>query len=67
MAPTDSPTHRLVTLPLSHFVLKARWALERYGIEYVEEGHAPGFHAPAVISLTNSTSTTPVLVRAHST
>jgi glutathione S-transferase len=35
---------RLVTIPISHFCEKARWGLERAGIEYREERHLQGFH-----------------------
>jgi glutathione S-transferase len=34
---------RLVTIPFSHYCEKARWALDRAGIAYVEEGHLPLF------------------------
>lgn len=34
---------RLVTIPYSHYCEKARWALERGGIEFIEETHAPLF------------------------
>lgn len=37
------PSPRLVTIPYSHYCEKARWALERGGITYVEETHAPIF------------------------
>ncbi len=36
--------NRLVTFPVSHFCEKARWALDFYGVSFVEEGHAPPFH-----------------------
>ena len=32
---------RLVTIPFSHYCEKARWALDRAGIAYVEEPHLP--------------------------
>jgi glutathione S-transferase len=35
--------NRLVTIPFSHFCEKARWALDRAQVEYVEEGHLPLF------------------------
>ncbi len=35
---------RLVTIPISHYCEKARWALERAGIEYREERHVQGIH-----------------------
>jgi glutathione S-transferase len=38
------PRPRLITLPLSHYCEKARWALDRAGIEYVEEPHVPVAH-----------------------
>jgi glutathione S-transferase len=34
----------LVTIPFSHFCEKARWALERCGVEFSEDGHLPLFH-----------------------
>jgi glutathione S-transferase len=37
------PAPRLVTIPYSHYCEKARWALERGGITFVEETHAPLF------------------------
>ncbi len=35
---------RLVTIPISHYCEKARWALERVGIAYREERHVQGIH-----------------------
>jgi glutathione S-transferase len=35
---------RLVTIPISHYCEKARWALERAGIDYREERHVQGIH-----------------------
>jgi glutathione S-transferase len=35
---------RLVTIPISHYCEKARWALERAGIAYREERHVQGIH-----------------------
>ncbi|AKV02066.1 Glutathione S-transferase family protein [Labilithrix luteola] len=37
------PTPRLVTIPYSHYCEKARWALERGGVKFLEEMHAPIF------------------------
>lgn len=34
----------LVTIPLSHFCEKARWALDLAGLPYIEHGHLPLFH-----------------------
>jgi glutathione S-transferase len=35
---------RLLTIPISHFCEKARWALDRAGLEYAEERHVQGVH-----------------------
>jgi glutathione S-transferase len=35
---------RLITIPISHYCEKARWALERAGIDYREERHVQGVH-----------------------
>jgi glutathione S-transferase len=35
---------RLITIPISHYCEKARWALERAGIPYREERHVQGIH-----------------------
>ncbi len=34
---------RLVTIPFSHYCEKARWALERAGVEFIEDAHLPIF------------------------
>jgi glutathione S-transferase len=41
-----SPTMpaRLVTIPISHFCEKARWALDRAGVDYVEQPHLQFIH-----------------------
>ena len=38
---------RLVTIPISHYCEKARWALDRAGIDYHEERHVQGVHRVA--------------------
>lgn len=35
---------RLITIPLSHFCEKARWALQRASIAHEEQAHLPLFH-----------------------
>ncbi len=35
---------RLVTIPISHYCEKARWALQRAGLQYREEPHIQGLH-----------------------
>jgi glutathione S-transferase len=51
----------LVTITLSHFCEKARWGLDRAGIAYREQRHAPGFHTIAVRRAGGKRST-PILV-----
>ena len=38
---------RLVTIPISHFCEKARWALHRAGVAYVEQPHLQLIHVAA--------------------
>ncbi len=52
---------RLVTIPFSHYCDKARWALDRAGVAYDEEGHAPMFHYLGV-KRAGAGRTVPVLV-----
>ena len=52
---------RLVTIPISHYCEKARWALERAGIPYREERHVQGVHQIAARRAGGGT-TVPVLV-----
>jgi glutathione S-transferase len=40
-------TARLITIAFSHYCEKARWALDRAGVEYKEEAHLPLFHYTA--------------------
>jgi glutathione S-transferase len=40
--PSQAP--RLITIPISHYCEKARWALERAQIAYREEPHLQGIH-----------------------
>ncbi|MGL5941031.1 MAG: glutathione S-transferase family protein [Waterburya sp.] len=41
-AKTNQPL--LITIAISHYCEKVRWALDSLGIDYVEESHAPPFH-----------------------
>jgi glutathione S-transferase len=52
---------RLVTIPISHYCEKARWALERAGIPYREERHVQGIHRIAA-RRAGGAATVPVLV-----
>ena len=57
---------RLITIPISHYCEKARWALERAGVPYREERHVQGVHILAS-RLAGGRGTTPVLVSEHGT
>src|SRR3954467_14884557 len=52
---------RLITIPISHYCEKARWALERAGLEYREERHVQGIHRVAA-RRAGGGKTVPVLV-----
>jgi len=41
-----TPHVRLISIPMSHYCEKARWGLERLGIDYYEERHLQMFHYP---------------------
>ncbi|MDX6656723.1 MAG: glutathione S-transferase, partial [Solirubrobacteraceae bacterium] len=45
---TGAPACRLITIPISHYCEKARWALERAGVPYREEAHLQVLHRVAV-------------------
>jgi glutathione S-transferase len=52
---------RLVTIPISHFCEKARWALDRAGVDYVERPHLQLVHVLAA-RFAGGGRTVPVLV-----
>jgi glutathione S-transferase len=64
---------KLIGIAFSHYVEKARWALDRYGVAYEEDRYMPTFHLPAVAWATrgrggaadrvSSRFSTPVLLR----
>jgi glutathione S-transferase len=54
-------TRRLITIPISHYCEKARWALDRAGVAYVERPHLQGIHVIAS-KRAGGQGTTPVLV-----
>ena len=56
-----APTRRLITIPISHFCEKARWALERAGLDYREERHVQGVHI-LVARRAGGGETVPVLI-----
>ena len=44
MTPEHAEALRLITIPISHYCEKVRWALERAGMAYREERHVQGVH-----------------------
>jgi glutathione S-transferase len=52
---------RLVTIPISHYCEKARWALQRAGLDYREEPHVQGIHR-VYARRAGGSSTVPVLI-----
>ncbi len=52
---------RLITIPISHYCEKARWALERVAVAYREERHVQGVHQ-LVARRAGGGITVPVLV-----
>ncbi|MGL5061450.1 MAG: glutathione S-transferase family protein [Microcoleus sp.] len=51
---------RLITIPISHYCEKVRWALDLLQIPYIEEKHVPAFHRSATRKYGGSS--VPVLV-----
>jgi len=45
---SHAPRPVLVTIPISHYCEKARWALDRAGVDYEERRHLPALHRVAV-------------------
>src|SRR6478609_5648375 len=62
----DDALRRLVTIPISHYCEKARWALERAGLAYHEERHVQGVHQFAS-RRAGGHGTLPVLITEHGT
>lgn len=52
--------NRLITIPVSHYCEKARWALDLAGVPYVEDGRPPALHRLATARY--RATTVPVLV-----
>ncbi|MBW4511124.1 MAG: glutathione S-transferase [Scytonematopsis contorta HA4267-MV1] len=57
---TQKKPLRLITIPVSHYCEKARWALTKLKINFVEEAHTPPFHTFATNRVGGKL--TPVLV-----
>ena len=43
----NSDPLRLITIPISHYCEKVRWALDLLKLPYIEEKHVPAFHRSA--------------------
>src|SRR5262249_54354774 len=56
---------RLITIPVSHYCEKARWALDRAALAYESEGHMPVFHWAS--TMPRRGRTVPMLVTPHGT
>jgi glutathione S-transferase len=57
----DATVPRLITIPISHFCEKARWALDRTGLAYREEPHVQRLHR-LYVRRAGGGHTAPVLV-----
>lgn len=54
---------RLITIPISHYVEKVKWALDRARLAYQEESYIPGLHALATLWLSQGRHrSTPLLL-----
>ena len=51
---------RLITIGVSHYCEKARWALERFNLPFTEERHAPLTHMLPVYRAIGKRNTTPI-------
>ncbi|MBI5720324.1 MAG: glutathione S-transferase family protein [Burkholderiales bacterium] len=60
MAHGDTASAIFITIPLSHYCEKARWALDRVALPYREEPHIPLLHR--LSTTRNEGGTVPVLV-----
>lgn len=56
----NSQVPRLITIGISHYCEKVRWALDWLNIDYVEESHAPPFHR--IYTRRYGGTTVPILV-----
>jgi glutathione S-transferase len=58
--PTPSSPARLITIPVSHYCEKTRWALTRAQVLFVEERHMPPFHRFATRQIGKRSSSDPM-------
>ncbi len=56
----NSQVPRLITIAISHYCEKVRWALDWQNIPYIEESHAPPFHR--IYTRRYGGTTVPILV-----
>jgi glutathione S-transferase len=61
MSAETNQSYRLITISISHYCEKARWALDRLAIPYIEERHVPLLHRLAT-SQSGGGTTVPVLL-----
>jgi glutathione S-transferase len=47
VAEPSSRSYELITIPISHYCEKVRWALDHLGLAYLERPHMPPFHRSA--------------------
>ena len=52
---------RLITIPVSHYCEKTRWALNRANILFIEESHMPPFHRFATQKFTTRSRNSTVM------
>jgi glutathione S-transferase len=57
---TQNKPFRLITISISHYCEKVRWALTKLKLPYIEEAHMPPFHRFATVPMGGKT--VPILV-----
>jgi glutathione S-transferase len=58
--PTSVTPARLITIPVSHYCEKTRWALTRSQLPFVEECHMPPFHRFATRRISKRSNSDPI-------
>jgi glutathione S-transferase len=58
--PNPSIPARLITIPVSHYCEKSRWALKRAQVTFIEERHMPPFHRFATRKIGKRSSSDPM-------
>ncbi|PNH06009.1 hypothetical protein TSOC_007669 [Tetrabaena socialis] len=49
-----TPQHRLISIPASHYVERARWALDYAGIAFTEDKYPPMLHLVGTLSVSSA-------------